>query len=389
MINTAQDYTTFMDISHLHWGKPSDNKSRITMSFYIASNVITDGLEVLKQSQAFQGLLTKYQLNLTPHTLLQSDSRAIAFFCGKSPIHTWREDLRRRFRLYTEEYLRDTNAVANIFGKDMDVPQHIPFYFKVTTLRSKAVKTTAITRYVGRNHTSFMQALLKKVPFPDVQLIPLSQRRHDPEIFEKQILLHSTLCTKSSAVKLGSTSEDLRLALAQEICDDEVVGEYIINVAKASSTAVDGTLYVQHLNDQKHLAMEYLTEFLAAYLEQHPDNSDVIIVQPSRGHQSTSLVSPSPTVNTWNKFQSVIGPASIGNYSLTVPLPFQTFQSTSTCNRCSHTRQQQAINAPNLPRSALQLFCTLRHFQHAILSLIKNCRNSESKCSHSSQPPTN
>ena len=63
--------------------------------------------------------------------------------------------------------------------------------------------------------------------------------------------------------------------------------------------------------------LEYLTEFLAAYVEQNPDDLDALIIQP-QGQQGASSVSPSPTVNTWNKFQSVIGSASLATYSSSV-----------------------------------------------------------------------
>ena len=244
MLTTSFNYTLFMDISRLNWGQPRDNRTRIAMSFYIASETITDGLEALKTSLPFQSLLTKYRLNLTPHNLLQSDLKAVAFFSGKTPIHTWHKHLRNQFQLYINEYLKDPHAVNNIFGEDSDVPTDIPFYLKGTTLKSQTTKTTVIMIYVGKNHSSSMQTLLTKVPFPDVQLVLMSQKHQTPDIFVKQLHLHHTLCEKSRAIKLRNTSEDLCLALAHKIREDETVGEHIINVAEASSTLTEGTLYI-------------------------------------------------------------------------------------------------------------------------------------------------
>ena len=143
----------------------------------------------------------------------------------------------------------------------MDVPTTIPFYFKVTILHNKVVKTPAILLYVGKNHATIMNTLLAKIPFPDVQLIPISQKRSDPAIFDKQIWLHKTLCKKSQAMKLTDTSEDLRMTLAHEIREHETVGEHIIDVAEASSTAAEGTLYVLCLDDQKQLVTDYVKDF--------------------------------------------------------------------------------------------------------------------------------
>ena len=208
MLNARNDYTSFMDITRTNWGKPSENKTRIALSFYVASEVIREGLDALKKSLQVQAVLENYKLTMLPHNLLQSDSKAIAFFCGKSPTHTWRDDLRRRFQLYTDTYLTDSSAVTHVFGEDTVVPSNIPFYFRVTMLRNKTVKTPAITLYVGQSHVEYMHTLLEKIPFPDVQLILLSQKRSDPAIFNKQIVLHKTLCDRSRAVKLKDTSED-------------------------------------------------------------------------------------------------------------------------------------------------------------------------------------
>ena len=81
MLATPQDYTTFMDITRLNWGRPSDNKARIAMSFYIASEVILDGLEALKTSTVFQNILTKYRLIISLPTLSSNLIRRQLPFC--------------------------------------------------------------------------------------------------------------------------------------------------------------------------------------------------------------------------------------------------------------------------------------------------------------------
>ena len=88
MLKQAQDYTTFMDMKLTQWGKPSENRSRIAFSFYVASEVILN-VSAFKSSPQFQTMLSKYKLVLIPHNLLQMESKAIAYFLGKSPTHTW------------------------------------------------------------------------------------------------------------------------------------------------------------------------------------------------------------------------------------------------------------------------------------------------------------
>ena len=173
--------------------------------------------------------------------------------------------------------------------------------------------------------------LLAKVPFPNVQLVLLSQKRNEPAVFDKQILLHKTLCKKSQAVKLKETLEDLRLALAHEIREDEAVGKHIIDAVEASSTAVEGTLYVQCLEDQKQIVTDYIKDFLDACAKQHPDDAMALIVDQRPNQTTSSSASQTHTINTWNKFQSIIGSASFGtnsdaNTTLKIPAHIDTQQ---------------------------------------------------------------
>ena len=79
-------------------------------------------------------------------------------------------------------------------------------------------------------------------------------------------------------MKLWDTSEDLRLVLTPEIREDKLVGGHNIDVAEASSTATEGTLYIQSLDGQKQIIADYIQEFLTAYAEQNPDDSNASIV---------------------------------------------------------------------------------------------------------------
>ena len=115
MLKQSYDYANFVDMTVMHWGKPSNNHARLAFSFYIASEIIID-TSSLKNSQKFQNMLSKHKLMLLPHTLLQIDQKAVAFFSGKSPNHTWREDLRRQFQLYVDEYLQNPQVAGQIFG---------------------------------------------------------------------------------------------------------------------------------------------------------------------------------------------------------------------------------------------------------------------------------
>ena len=117
-----------MDITLAHWGKPSDKRGRLALSFYISSMVITPDLAILKTSCHFRDAIKKAKFTLSHHNLFQTESLGLAFFSGETPEHTWRKDLSACFQSYMDEYLKDPRAVTNIFGEDADIPKQIPFY---------------------------------------------------------------------------------------------------------------------------------------------------------------------------------------------------------------------------------------------------------------------
>ena len=118
-----------MDISLTHWGRPHELKAKLSMSFYLISDMLSPDLSDLKNNPPIQTFLTSHKLQMFPHTLKQSDSKPIAFFLGKAPTHTWRKDLQNRFQEYFDEYLNDNASIHNIFGEDHQAPKKIPFYF--------------------------------------------------------------------------------------------------------------------------------------------------------------------------------------------------------------------------------------------------------------------
>ena len=75
-----------------------------------------------------------------------------------------------------DEYLHDSNAVNNIFGEDKEIPQDIPFFLRLTTVRHLTTKAMAISIYMGKEHYTFVETLLSKIPFPDVQLVLTAQK---------------------------------------------------------------------------------------------------------------------------------------------------------------------------------------------------------------------
>ena len=141
----------------------------------------------------------------------------------------------------------------NMFGEDHKVPSSIPFYFCVTTLRSKRGTAQAIGIHVGTLHKEFLDTIIKQSPFPDIELVLFSLRRKIPAQFEKHIQLHEYICNNSCAIKLLRTSEESCEALRHEASKDTTIEDKIIKMDEASKTQLDGTFYIQCLHEHKPL----------------------------------------------------------------------------------------------------------------------------------------
>ena len=236
LLKRAQDYKALMDITLTNWGSPSEGKGKLAFSFYIGSTIIGEDLDKVTQSRQFQRFLTQSKFKITPHFLHQTESKPVAFFSGKSPKHTWRQNLRDRFQEYLNHYLKDPKAIHNIFGEDEQIPTQIPFYLKVTKIQTKNTAATAIVVFVGKTHHADATTLLRKAPFEDLKMVFIGNCRCNLAVYEKQIKIHQWLCQKSTAVKLRYTTEMFRSAMRVEIKTNYTLQKAIIDVAKASST---------------------------------------------------------------------------------------------------------------------------------------------------------
>ena len=303
LLKHSQDYKSLMDITLVNWGSPSEAKGKLAFSFYIGSTIIGEDLHAVKQSKLFQQFLTQSKLQVTPHYLHQTESKPVAFFSGKSPTHTWRQELRERFQEYLNTHLKDPNVILDIFGDDKQVPSIIPFYLKVGKIRTKNTSATAIMLYVGKAHQTDAITLLTKAPFKDIKIVLIGNRRRDQAVYEKQISIHKWLCQKSTAVKLRYTTDTFRSAIRTKIKSNETVQKAVIDVAEASSTRSEGTLYIQCLTKHKELVKEFSENFIAAFNTQNPDECEAEVVQPQNSRTTNPSVSPNQTINTWSRWQ--------------------------------------------------------------------------------------
>ena len=304
LLRTAQDYKTMMDITLVHWGKPSDQRGRLALLFYISSAVLKPDLALLKSSCHFKDAIKQAKLNLSNHNLMQTESQVLAFLSGKTPQHTWRKDILARFKQYMDIYLKDNHTVENIFGENEQVPSEMPFYLKAITVKSTHHTASVIAIYVGKLHYSFMSTLINKAPFKDIELVPMFLRQSDKTVFDQRVQLHNFLCQDSGAIKLRNTSAEFRERIRILLRDDEQTKDHIIDIAEAALTIPEGTLYIQCMMQHKDTIITRVEEHIAQYSTDNPDEDRPEILTKKAKISDTSE-SETQTVNTWTtRFQS-------------------------------------------------------------------------------------
>ena len=201
-------------------------------------------------------------------------------------------------------YLTDDRAINNIFGEDVQVPRAIPFYLKELKIKSTNHTALVIAIYVGKFHYSFLSTLITKALFEDIELVPLSARRSNKTMFTQRLQLHKFLCQDSGAIKLRNTSYKFRDSIKTDLRNDKQVKEHIIDIAEASSTSTNGTLYIQCMTLRQDIVIQRVEEYITNYTFKNPGDNIPEILTCKTSATSTSA-SETQTINTWTtRFQT-------------------------------------------------------------------------------------
>ena len=96
----VSDWTTFLDMQCMQWGKADDNQFKGMFSFWLATGDIKPNLEELGNNNKLSKFLKESNMTMTTHRLHESIGRNVGFFLGKDPAHTWRDDPAERIRAH-------------------------------------------------------------------------------------------------------------------------------------------------------------------------------------------------------------------------------------------------------------------------------------------------
>jgi len=248
---TSIDYQKTCDMSTTHWGKPSDNKVKTFMSFYIASDVIKPGLAALHNAPKMMDFQQACGFKLQAHRLRESRSRALGYFFAKDPRHTYRDDLRQRM----QQHLREHSASKS----------PIPVQVLTLSVKAKAHSTRMLTILVGSKDLAQATSILEQHPFPAIEIVLHKWNKTNPEEFQQRLHQHDAIISQCRAFKITGMHYQSLMHMRQQLLADFAMRAIIVDIPTASHYTTTGTCYVQYLYAHQDAVLKWIQEFLTQH----------------------------------------------------------------------------------------------------------------------------
>ena len=247
--HNISNFQEYCDIVATPWGAPGDNKVRASLSFWIGSNKIKPDLTMLKHNTVFQDHVTKMKVKVVVHRLHETTSKAVGFFLGKSPQHTNRRDLEKRFELLWKEK-KPNEPMPSV-------------QVKAAKIKGTDNSTDAITLFAGAKDLDRVTEFMDGHTMPT--FIKYSIKKSNKEDFDNQIQLNNAIQANSRAVKVTKATEQLRQWLIQELTVTH--SKDIFDVTLASNQTF---LYVQCDSEKKDEVTAAVTELITRWITINP-----------------------------------------------------------------------------------------------------------------------
>ena len=271
------DYSSYLDVTSTDWDHPRFGKRKTTLSFWIASDTIGEGLQEIRNDVNFQRFLLEGNASLQSTKLHESRSRIVAYIQGKDPKHTYRNELGNRISVYLQQQTPNKS--------------HIPVH--VITTQVDGIRILAIA--VGNKDARAVETILTKaeIPFPGPELILHAWKKSNKNEFEERIKQHAMIVQQSQAFKLINVdiTNALPLLIASMTTDSEVDSS-LVDISTARHSGKSGVVYIQYIRDHRDTVLKALKTYLAGGV--NPPGSHMIH-QPSIVNEDSSI---SPTIES-------------------------------------------------------------------------------------------
>ena len=188
------------------WGAAAEQRFRITMTFYLQTNVIGPTLKELFQNPSIKEHIATTGWRLTAHTLLESADCKIGFFLGKSVKHTWRDGMWSRL-------------TDHLLTHGLDAP---------ISIRKNQIKTTkgnahVVSVFAGARDVTAIEMCLQQHPFTECELLLRKYKITCPEEWQKSLEVHKELSKSTRAVNIVNADDNFLSKLQTAMASDNSV----------------------------------------------------------------------------------------------------------------------------------------------------------------------
>ena len=248
----ASKLKEFFDYIAKPWGVVAEQRLRITMSFYLQTDIISPTLQELFRSPEIKEHTNNTGWRITAHTLLKSADREIGFFLGKRVEHTWRDGMWSRL-------------TDHLLAHGLDVP------ISIWENRIKATDGNAhvVSVFAGSKDVAIIKKCLQQNPFTECKLLLWKYKATHPDEWYKSLEVHKELSKSTQAVKVVNADDPFLINLRGAMDKDTSVRCKYVDIARKGYQDTHDTLYVQCHQNHK----EALTSSIKNYLSSLPHKS--------------------------------------------------------------------------------------------------------------------
>ena len=238
------DFNGYLDIANVKWGKPSEGKTRTTLSFWIATDCVKRNLWEIRQDTTFQEFLMMGQCRIQPTKLTESQSKVVGVLEGKSPQHTNRMELEQKLSQHLSSKSKQNRSIP----------------VNIVPLTENGTQVLGFT--VGSKDARAAETILKEHPFPDLGIILYSWKRSHKNDYNQRIDQHKMICQQSKAFKIETMDLEHTLPLFNTYMRTSPVSAAIVDVCTATHSVRTGTVYVQYLEAHRDSVRATILSFI-------------------------------------------------------------------------------------------------------------------------------
>ena len=191
-----------------NWGTKSEEKFRITMSFYLQTDVIGPTLKEAYQHLSIKDRLSTTGWRLTSNVLHESAVKEI------SVEHTWRDDM-----------------AARLFVHLQTLRVNVPIAVQDNMIKTDEENAHVVSAFVGSKDATMVEKTLLKNPFKGCKMLLRCSKKSTPTIWKQTIAIHKQLSEATQAVQIVNADDRFLATLKTAMDADDSISDKYIDIA--------------------------------------------------------------------------------------------------------------------------------------------------------------